>query len=342
MCLKGGLKPRSIIKALGGWLLLFSFLPLPAGAVHFSLQVEMTNRSADYLVSFKINGLPALKGDELAFVNPRGAVCGLYAVTSTTPQDYYPIHVYGDAQASSGETLTVKVWQASTGTEWTGSALALSSGRALTDYFQPSAVPPLWQDQTGAVLNVDTAAVGHFRQPAANPNVSNYIGNVTVKGQPAAAGSEVAAFDMGGVLRGVWRLTTPGQFGIMAIYGDDPLTIAGKPLNFRVWDASASKEYGGWDLKLSPGTASGSFVPSLIPPVWAAEPGYALAVDVNPVLTGDMNDNGRVELADAIIALQILARNAAPPGFRLGYVTDPQRLGLAEAIYILQRIAALR
>ncbi len=71
---------------------------------------------------------------------------------------------------------------------------------------------------------------------------------------------------------------------------------------------------------------------------------------INPVLygvTGDMNGDGDVTLADAIIALQVMA-NGQSQGLRSDYVTShadvnsDQRVGSAEALYIIQRVAGLR
>ena len=55
---------------------------------------------------------------------------------------------------------------------------------------------------------------------------------------------------------------------------------------------------------------------------------------------GDVNGDGRIDLADAILALQVLA-GLNPDGIHLSADGDG-RIGLAEAIYILQDMAGLR
>ncbi|MCX6574800.1 MAG: dockerin type I repeat-containing protein, partial [Candidatus Aminicenantes bacterium] len=65
------------------------------------------------------------------------------------------------------------------------------------------------------------------------------------------------------------------------------------------------------------------------------------------VLKGDINGDGNVNLADAILALQVNA-GMAPSGIRSGYaasgadVNGNGKVGEAEAIYILQYVAGLR
>ena len=57
---------------------------------------------------------------------------------------------------------------------------------------------------------------------------------------------------------------------------------------------------------------------------------------------GDVNKNLRIDLADAILALQVLAR-LDPDGIWLRADVDgDNRIGLPEAIYILQDLGDLR
>jgi uncharacterized repeat protein (TIGR02543 family) len=64
-------------------------------------------------------------------------------------------------------------------------------------------------------------------------------------------------------------------------------------------------------------------------------------------LKGDINDDGFVSLADAIMALQTIGE-MKPAGIRLDYaasgadVGGDNRIGLEEIIYILQRVAGMR
>jgi hypothetical protein len=60
------------------------------------------------------------------------------------------------------------------------------------------------------------------------------------------------------------------------------------------------------------------------------------------VMTGDVNLSGVVNLADAILVLQVMSR-ALPAGIDGAVdVNNDDKLGLADAIYILQEIAGLR
>lgn len=64
-------------------------------------------------------------------------------------------------------------------------------------------------------------------------------------------------------------------------------------------------------------------------------------------LPGDINNDTRVDLADAILALKIIG-GLNPDGIRADYaisgadVNKNGRIGLPEAIYILQKVAGLR
>jgi hypothetical protein len=71
---------------------------------------------------------------------------------------------------------------------------------------------------------------------------------------------------------------------------------------------------------------------------------FAGAAKLKP---GDLNGDGSVTMADAIIALQVMAR-MQPQGLWSDYTTsgadvnNDGRIGLAEAIYILQKVAEMR
>ncbi len=340
---------KSCYATITACLLVFlAFVPARAFGEHFpSLTLPLPNVSADYLVNFKINGVAAAVGDEVAFFDPRGVMCGRYVVT--TYQDYYLLPVYGYDGTANGDLLTVKIWVASANIEVTGSALKLTAGPSLSLNFQPSAIPPQWQEGAGFVLNIDTAT--HFPQPAGNTLVSYYIGSLTINGHPANIGDEIAVFDQAGVLCGSSRIIEPGAFGSIAVYGDDKTTawdegaVEGEVLTFKVWDHVAGIEFGAKDLIFSPGTAAGSFMPSGNPPVWSTkDAGYVLNIDVSVRDRGDIDGNGRVDLADAVRALRALS--GLPPAagdiFKQADVDGDIKIGLAEAIYVLQKLAGLR
>jgi len=63
--------------------------------------------------------------------------------------------------------------------------------------------------------------------------------------------------------------------------------------------------------------------------------------DAKPAM-GDVNGDGKVDLADAILALQVLA-GLNPPDVNIGAdVNNDGKIGLEEVIYILQKVAELR
>jgi bacillopeptidase F (M6 metalloprotease family) len=88
----------------------------------------------------------------------------------------------------------------------------------------------------------------HFAAAAVTDQSMAVYGTLTIDGQPARPGDEVAAICPGGTVCGRYAVETVGQYGFMSIYGDDPGTTAvegakpGEPLTFRIWDASANLE----------------------------------------------------------------------------------------------------
>jgi hypothetical protein len=61
-----------------------------------------------------------------------------------------------------------------------------------------------------------------------------------------------------------------------------------------------------------------------------------------PPHPGDITGDGVVDLADLILVLQILAQNSELPVYANADVNDDGRIGLSEAIYILQKLSELR
>ncbi|RZB30232.1 MAG: hypothetical protein SRB1_02512 [Desulfobacteraceae bacterium Eth-SRB1] len=271
------------------WLLaIVVYLPTAgANGVHFSSPLT-SPVYCDYMGTFKIDGVDAQTGDEVAFFDPQGVLCGLYVVDDSG--QYGVVHIYGDDTtsevdegASPEDVLTIRIWDASENIELTGADLHLSGGSPPSgSSFVTSSVPPVWQDQAGYVLNIDTPA--HFAEPVGTPYVCNYIGNLTILGAPADIGDEVAIFDQTGVLCGHVRITTAGQYGIIQVYGDDSETagdegaVDGDELTFKVWDKSTGVEYEGGNLLFTPGSPTGSFAASEVPPIWTVDMGYVLDI----------------------------------------------------------------
>jgi hypothetical protein len=73
-------------------------------------------------------------------------------------------------------------------------------------------------------------------------------GSLTIGKKPAQVGDEVAAFDADGVLCGVYRVKSEGQYGFLHVYGDDGLSpedegaSAGDSITFKVYDWSRGRE----------------------------------------------------------------------------------------------------
>jgi len=112
----------------------------------------------DYLGSVLINNVPANTGDEIAFFDSSGQLCGLFIVQKSGQYGF--LHVYGDDPASqtdegatTGEKLSIKVWDAQTGIEYQRDNIALTSGSQIGSAL-PSVLPPQWQASSRYVLNI--------------------------------------------------------------------------------------------------------------------------------------------------------------------------------------------
>jgi hypothetical protein len=282
-------KRRKVFAALG--FLLIVSAPLEGATISHFPSPAVTAVWSEFYGTIRIDGVDAQPGDEIAFYDPAGILCGSHVIQQAG--EYGIVHVYGDDTAtpdvdegaSPEEILSVRIWDSRRQVELSGGTLRLSGGIPLAgSYFSSSPVPPIWQDQTGYVLNLDTTS--HFPKPTPTPQVSNYAGSLSILGSPAAVGDEVAVFDPNGVLCGHFRVNQPGQFGMIQIYGDDTTTpedegaVAGDLLTFKVWQRSTDTEYTGNALSLTSGEAQSSFVPSLLPPRWQPDTGYILNIAV--------------------------------------------------------------
>ncbi len=68
-----------------------------------------------------------------------------------------------------------------------------------------------------------------------------------------------------------------------------------------------------------------------------------IVYDIAPILKGDINGNSIVDLADAVMALQIVSRfTPAQPIYKNADVGGDAKIGLQEVIYILQKVAEMR
>ncbi len=232
-----------------------------------------------------------MAGDQVAFFNPQGNLCGLYTVNQNSPAGFYgPLSVsYEGAQA--GDVLTVRIWDSRYQVELSGGDVLLSAGLP-SGYWIASPIPPAWNDGAQYILNITTVTVPttHFPVPSGvnGSYVSDFTGSLTILGQAAQPGDEVAFFDPRGDLVGSVVVGQAGVYPILHVYGDDPSTSSvlegarqGELLSVKVWDKSAQVEYDALRVSFAPGQSQGSFVPSPIPPRWSADSGYMLDITVS-------------------------------------------------------------
>jgi len=296
-------------------LLLLTLIVAPVTAVRaaFYSLPAVTGTFTDFVGNVSIGGLPAQPGDEIAFFDPQGVLCGLFVVAQTG--QYGIVHVYGDDPttvsidegAIGGDQLTVRVWDASMAVEYSGGSVALSAGPATGSFVSPS-IPPVWSDQAGYMLHV-AAGGGHFAKPVGlTPNVASYIGQVRLLGGVGSIGDEVAFFDSYGTVIGQSTITTSGQYGVVQVYGDDPSTpvregaTSGEALTVHYWDSYTGIEYTSAHLSFRSGAPNGSFGSSPVPPQWIANSTSVLDLVIGSL---DIDGNG---LAEAVFDGNLLMR----------------------------------
>jgi len=260
--------------------------PFLVHAAHFP-EPSPTPYICDFMGSIHIKGIHASPGDEIAFFDTLGVLCGRYIIKENGL--YGIIHVYGDHPdtlqdegAENDETLHVRIWDASDQLELGGIDIQLIGGYARPgSSFEPSPIPPVWKQDHGYILNIDTET--YFSRPIPTPLVCNYLGNITIRGIPADKGDEIAVFDSNGILCGHTRVLETGQYGVIQIYGDDPNTKdideganENEPLHFDIWDISHHVLIDQDHIITQPGAAMGSFVASQDPPIFQNNGGFIL------------------------------------------------------------------
>jgi hypothetical protein len=169
-------------------------------------------------------------------------------------------------------------------------------------------------------------ALPYFQAAAPTPEWVDFWGTLTIQGQPAQLGDEVAVFDPSGVCCGVGVVGSVGYYGLVHVYGDDPLSGAdegaadGEPLAFRVYDRSAGRLYEGAELSL--GVEEGPD-----PPLWTAGAGpyrvniaaAAPAADEPPVI--DDVSGGNQVAEGRLLQLRFLAHD--PEGQPVELAPEP-------------------
>ncbi len=183
----------------------------------------------------------------------------------------------------------------------------------------------------------------HFQLPFApteyGDQYCDYLGRLRIRGMEAQMGDVVAFLNNRGEICGTVAVGVEGQYGAVAVYGH--FIADGDTLGVRVWDARQGREWRSGSVLLKPGTPSTFFVAAAVPPTWVKGAGFALDIEVLP-LAGDVNADGRINLEDLVLALQVAA-GVGPTNITVdGDVNGVGRIGLAEGIYILQHGAGLR
>jgi len=149
-----------------------------------------------------------------------------------------------DEGATYLDFLHIRIWDSSDNIEYAGSDIRFFPGHSGSQsYFMPSEIPPVWELDKGFVLSIDTST--HFNSPNISYQVCNYIGQVNINNTPAAIGDEIAIFDPQGILCGHSQVSTPGKYGVIHVYADNPQTdhidegaSPGDTLSFKIWDQS--------------------------------------------------------------------------------------------------------
>ena len=141
------------------------FVPgIALGLDHFPLPIS-TSSSSVYSGYIKINGVDAGEGDEVAFLDTDGVLCGHTRIGTAGQYGSFPVYgddfttVDVDEGAKSDDILTVIVWDISEKRELRDACLVLTGGDPQgSEFFQASFVPPIWRIDQGFALDIDTVS----------------------------------------------------------------------------------------------------------------------------------------------------------------------------------------
>jgi hypothetical protein len=235
----------------------------------------------------RLNTNPVPVGAVIRAYDPDGVLCGEFQVN--TRGSYGLMAVYRD------DTFTTVVDE---GAE-PGDTLRFTVDGLPARTVGPDAA--VWT-QNGAVLSVDLAAEKVF---PTSEWASFWSDATEVRGIPVAPGAVVRAYDPVGVLCGQFTVTSPGSYGLMAVYRDDPSTLdfdegasPGDALVFTIDGADASE--------LGPDAA-----------VWTAN-GYVGNVDLSVVLVSTTLVASKLEVVSGAVEIRwALAVPIDPEDLRL-------------------------
>jgi len=278
-------------KIYHSYIFLFSFLIITSNvnlyADYFS-EPEKTPLHCDFIANVYINDKEAEEGDEIAFYDPQGIICGKYIIQNEGETGI--IHVYGDNYetiindegAQENDFLSIRLYDLSEQKLYSETELTLSSGYARPDSsFIASVIPPMWHNQKGYVLIINTKS--HFKKPVMTPYICNYIGTLLINGEKASIGNEISVYNANEKLCGLKRVSQDGKYGVIQIYGDNPETKdfdegakEGGLISFKIFNQKQNIEIQSDSIKMTSGLQTGFFEPSQIPPVWSQDKGYVL------------------------------------------------------------------
>lgn len=170
---------------------------------------------------------------------------------------------------------------------------------------------------------------------------------MAIDGLASNHGDEVGIF-AGNLLVGAFTVTTAGRYGLLHVYGESfpgagDGAAQNQLLTIRIWDTSISREIAVPSSGLSSSVLGTLQQISLPPHYIGMKAGYNLNINANSIIKGDVNGDGSIDLADAIIALKAVAGISPITAVRLeGDVNGDGRIGVEEAMYVLQHLARSR
>ena len=94
----------------------------------------------------------------------------------------------------------------------------------------------------------ESSKPAHYKAPKTSSQCMFVYGAVTIDGQPAAVGDEVAVLNGQGTVCGAGTVVAGGRLPSVAVYQDDPVTPKvegakkGETLFFALWDRSAKAQ----------------------------------------------------------------------------------------------------
>jgi len=129
-------------------LLCMSLIAVSAFADYFPTP-SPTPLVCDFFGNLSIDNQPANPGDEIAFFDVDGNICGHYVVSKTGLYGF--LHVY----ATDNKILSVQVWDTSSQHLYTNNQIVLSPGDPAGTALS-SEIPPVFKQNARFVLDVTT------------------------------------------------------------------------------------------------------------------------------------------------------------------------------------------